>query len=123
MNIHNSTNHHPIIVQPSCVCNSEINATVAHGGAEIAVPVCAMQPITIVEIHYVWHIWQVVSRSRHVGITISNIDLVGPGDGGMLPGASRDVEDACKLTTSIGVGGLHRKVDIHPRVILAHACG
>ncbi len=56
--------------QPLGVFRAQIDAAVAHWRAKIIMPVCAVQPVAVVEIHGIGHIGQVIPRPGHIGIFV-----------------------------------------------------
>src|SRR5579883_1225674 len=54
--------------------NSKVDATVADGGAEPAMPVGTMNGIATVVVHCVGHIGDIVARAFHVGVAIARLN-------------------------------------------------
>jgi len=75
------------IKYPASIIDREINAAMAHGCAKIVVPVCAVQTVAFIKVHYKRNIRQVITRSGHICITIFYINIILPGYCGVLPGA------------------------------------
>ena len=44
------------VIHPPRIRYGEVDASVAHRGTKIIVPIGAMQTITFVEVHHIWHI-------------------------------------------------------------------
>ena len=66
----------------------------AHGGAEIIMPVSSVDAVPFIKIHRVRNIGQIVARPGHVGVAIFGIDAILTGYSGVLPGAGGYYEGA-----------------------------
>ena len=113
MHVHHSALECPVI-QPACVGSREVHATVAHGRAEIVVPIGSMQTVAFVKIHGVRHIGQMISRPRHGGGFKLDPYLELARDGGCTRCASGNDERVDNHVAFIGVHTLFRKVHIDP---------
>ena len=86
----------------------------AHGRAEIMVPIGAMQSIILVEVHHVRHSWQVITRSRHSCGAIFDINFIRSSDRWVIPGAGRDQEVVEFLVALVNINTLQAQININP---------
>ncbi len=86
----------------------------AHGCAEIIMPIGAVDSIALVKIHRVRHIRQEISRPAHVRVAIFYIDFVCAGHGGVGRGARGDQEGRHQAVAIISIESLFAEIDIQP---------
>ena len=68
------------------VGNAEVYAAVAHGRAEIMVPVRAVQTVALIEVHGIRDVRQIIIRAAHVRIAQLDVDMILTRDGRVQPG-------------------------------------
>ena len=73
------------IKKPAGIAGLQVDAAMAHRCPEIMMPVGAMQPIILVEVHHVRYSWQVIPRSRHRRGAVLDIDFESPFDRWVIP--------------------------------------
>lgn len=86
----------------------------AHRCTEVVVPIRAMQPITLVVIHRVGDIGQIVAGTGHERAGQLDINAELPLQSGIRPGACGDDEATDWCSTLISDHALGAKVDIDP---------
>ena len=102
------------VVEPGGVFRAEVDAPMTHRVAEVVVPVGAVQTVTLVEIHHIGHVWQVIARPAHGRVAVFDVYVVLACHRRMQPGAGRDHEGAHQIRAVVGIGGLGGEVDVHP---------
>ncbi len=74
--------------QPGSIFSSQVDTAMTHGSAKIIMPVCAMQSVSLVEIHDIGHVRQIITGAGHASGSILYIDIILAGYGGVQAGSS-----------------------------------
>ena len=80
------------VVEPFGVGNRKVHTAMTHRSTKVIVPVGPMQTISLIEIHGVGHVGQVVPGTRHRRGFELNPDFEIASDGGRARGACGDDE-------------------------------
>ena len=86
MDVDQRTDGGPII-EPFRIRDAKVDASVTHRRAEVVMPVCAVQAISLVEIHGERDVRQVISRPAHISIAQFDVDVILTGHRWILPRA------------------------------------
>ena len=69
----------------------------AHRCAEVIMPICAVQPITFMKIHYIGHFGQVIPVARHICCAVHDIYSEYASNGDIRPATGGDQETSGDL--------------------------
>ncbi len=118
VNVYQRANGCPII-EPFRVWNAQIDASVAHGCAEVMMPVGSMQSIALIEVHGERHIRQIITRSSHISVTQFDVDMILAGHCWVLPCSCRNKKRVRKRISLISIYHLLGEIHIDPTFAIA----